>query len=195
MRLGNLLCEIGIEDLRLENQEVVLYAKHCQLDVKTNELMALAEFSEGWISMIYLNFKSYIQSGQWLSNSSDIFTLIDQVLLEPLPEQHKEFLILIGMADEFTAKQASYLWQKDNAKELIDTLSKNNAFITRNESGIYRYHHMLLQCTRQKFAEKPKDYQLEAIIGLVNGFLSRRNISVPIMPLEKPRIGKVYLLS
>ena len=34
MRLGNLLCEIGIEDLRLENQEVVLYAKHCQLDVK-----------------------------------------------------------------------------------------------------------------------------------------------------------------
>ena len=53
--------------------------------------MALAEFSEGWISMIYLNFKSYIQSGQWLSNSSDIFTLIDQVLLEPLPEQHKSF--------------------------------------------------------------------------------------------------------
>ena len=173
MRLGNLLCEIGIEDLRLENQEVVLYAKHCQLDVKTNELMALAEFSEGWISMIYLNFKSYIQSGQWLSNSSDIFTLIDQVLLEPLPEQHKEFLILIGMADEFTAKQASYLWQKDNAKELIDTLSKNNAFITRNESGIYRYHHMLLQCTRQKFAEKPKDYQLESYHRLGQWFFEQ----------------------
>ena len=159
MRLGNLLCEIGIEDLQLENQEVALYAKQCQLNVKTNELMALAELSEGWISMIYLNFKSYIQSGQWLSNSSDIFTIIEQVLLEPLPQQHKEFLILIGMADEFTVKQASYLWQKDNAKELIDTLSKNNAFITKNEGGIYRYHHMLLQCTRQKFSEKTEDYQ------------------------------------
>ena len=158
MRLGSLLYEIGIEDLRLENQEVALYAKNCQLNVKTNELMDLAELSEGWISMIYLNFKSYIQNRHWLSNSSDIFTIIEQVLLEPLPEQHKEFLILIGMADEFTVKQASYLWQKDNAKELIDTLSKNNAFITRNEGGIYRYHHMLLQCTRQKFSEKTEDY-------------------------------------
>ncbi len=161
MRLGNFLCEIGIEDLRLENQEVALYAKHCQLDVKNDDLMALAEFSEGWISMVYLNFKSYIQRGRWLSNSSDIFTLIDQVLLEPLPEQQREFLILIGMADEFTVKKASYLWQKGDAKDLIDTLSKNNAFITKNENGIYRYHHMLLQCTRQKFAEKTEEYQRE----------------------------------
>lgn len=162
MRLGNLLCEIGIEDLRLENQEVALYAKHCQLDIKTNDLMALADLSEGWISMIYLNFKSYIQSGRWLSNSSDIFTLIDQVLLEPLAEKQKEFLILIGMADEFTVKQASYLWQNGNAKDLIDSLSKNNAFITKNENGIYRYHHMLLQCTRQKFSEKTEEYQRDS---------------------------------
>lgn len=61
------------------------------------------------------------------------------------------------MADEFTVKQASYLWHKDNTKELIDSLSKNNAFITKNESGVYRYHHMLLQCTRQKFCEKTGD--------------------------------------
>ncbi|NLV16522.1 MAG: hypothetical protein GXY50_04835 [Syntrophomonadaceae bacterium] len=162
MRLGNLLCEIRVNDLRLENQEVAVYAKHCKLDVKTNELMALAELSEGWISMIYLNFKSYIQSGQWLSNSSDIFTLIDQVLLEPLPERQKEFLILIGMDDEFTLQQASFLWQSDDAKDLINTLSKNNAFITKNEHNIFRYHHMLLQCTRQKFAEKPEDYQRES---------------------------------
>lgn len=162
MRLGNLLCEIEMEDLRLENQEVALYAKHCQLNVKMNELMALADLSEGWISMIYFNFKSYIQKGQWLSNSSDIFTLIEEVLLEPLPQEHKDFLILIGMADEFTIKQASYLWQKDNTKELLDSLSKNNAFITKNENGIYRYHHMLLQSTRQKFSERSNAYQRES---------------------------------
>ncbi len=107
MRLGNLLCEIDIEDLRLNEEEVGLYAKKCQLDIKDKELKSLAEISEGWISMIYLNFKSYIHKGKWLSNSSDIFTLIDQVLLDPLPDEDREFLILIGMADEFTVKQAS----------------------------------------------------------------------------------------
>lgn len=159
MRLGNLLCEIVIEDLRLENQEVIVYAKRCQLNAKSDELLELAEFSEGWISMIYLNFKSYAQSGQWLLSSSDIFTLMEQVLLEPLPDNQKEFLILIGMADEFTIKQASWLWKSDEAKDLIEILSKNNAFITKNKYGIYRYHHMLLQCTRQKFAEKPENYR------------------------------------
>ena len=102
MRLGNLLCEIDINDLRLESKEVAAYASNCRLDAKADELEVLADLSEGWISMIYLNFKSHVQSGRWLSSSSDIFTLIDQVLLLPLPERQKEFLILIGMADEFT---------------------------------------------------------------------------------------------
>ena len=66
------------------------------------------------------------------------------------------------MTDEFTIKQASYLWQNNDGKDLIEDLSKNNAFITKNENGIYRYHHMLLQSTRQKFAEKSEDYQRDS---------------------------------
>lgn len=161
MRLGNLLCEIGTDDLRLERQELAVYARHCELEVSAEELGVLAVLCEGWISMVYLNFKSYAQNGCWLSSSSDIYTLIDQVLLEPLPERQREFLILIGMADEFTFKQAAYLWSHADAPDLLDSLSKNNAFITKNENGIYRYHHMLRRCTRQKFAEKPEPYRRE----------------------------------
>jgi LuxR family maltose regulon positive regulatory protein len=65
------------------------------------------------------------------------------------------------MTDEFTAKQAAYLWRHSDADDLLGSLSRNNAFITRNENGIYRYHHMLRQCTRHKFAEKPEAYQQE----------------------------------
>ena len=166
MRFGNLLCEIGTEDLRLTEQEVLLYAQRCRLKALDDKLKTLAELSEGWISMIYLNFKSYAQSGRWLSSSSDIYTLIDQVLLEPLPIRQKEFLILIGMTDEFTEPQAAYLWQKEDAASLLNSLSKNNAFITKSENDIYRYHHMLSQCVRQKFTEKPKEYQKEIFYRL-----------------------------
>lgn len=161
MRLGNLLCEIIADDLRLQRQELAVYARHCQLEVSVEELGVLAVLSEGWISMVYLNFKSYARNGRWLSSSSDIYTLIDQVLLEPLPERQREFLILIGMTDEFTSKQAAYLWSHADAPDLLNYLSKNNAFITKNENGIYRYHHMLRRCTRQKFAEKPEHYRRE----------------------------------
>ena len=161
MRLGNLLGEITADDLRLSQQELAIYAKRCGLEPSAEEINVLATLTEGWISMVYLNFKAYAQNGCWLSSSADIFTLIDQVLLEPLPERQREFLILIGIADEFTADQATYLWQHPDAVKLLTSLSKNNAFITRNENAIYRYHHMLRQCARYKFTEKPEAYQRE----------------------------------
>lgn len=161
MRLGNLLGEITADDLRLSQQELAVYAKRCGLEPSAEEINVLATLTEGWISMIYLNFKAYAQKGCWLSSSADIFTLIDQVLLNPLPERQREFLVLIGMADEFTADQAAYLWQHPDTVKLLSALSKNNAFITRNENGIYRCHHMLRHCTRQKFAEKPETWQRE----------------------------------
>ncbi len=161
MRLGHLLGEITAEDLRLSRQELAVYARLCELEVSAQEIDDLAALSEGWISMVYLNFKAYARNGAWLSSSADIFTLIDQVLLEPLPERQREFLIRIGMADEFTSEQAAWLWRHEDAAAILESLSQNNAFITRNENGIYRYHHMLRQCTRHKFAEKPEAYQQE----------------------------------
>ncbi len=161
MRLGNLLCEITVEDLRLKDQELHAYAKYCEIKADKEEIQELSELCEGWISMIYLNFKSYVQNGTWLSNTEDIFTLINRILLDPLPEKSREFLILCGMTEEFTKNQAIYLWKNEEAIKLLESLTKNNAFITKNDSGIYRYHHMLQQCTRQKFSEKPEDYRKE----------------------------------
>ncbi|MEA4893369.1 MAG: LuxR C-terminal-related transcriptional regulator [Peptococcaceae bacterium] len=161
MRLGHLLGEITVDDLRLSRQELAVYARFCRLEISAREIDDLAALSEGWISMVYLNFKAYARNGSWLSSSADIFTLIDQVLLDPLPERLREFLIRIGMTDEFTAEQAAWLWRLPDAAAILESLSKNNAFITRNENGIYRYHHMLRQCARHKFVEKPAAYQQE----------------------------------
>lgn len=173
MSLGNRLCEITIEDLRLNRQEIETYSKQCNLEIPDKDIKNLADLCEGWISMIYLNFKAYAQHGSWLSNSDDIFTLIYQVLLEPLTEREREFLIMIGITDEFTATQASYLWRGSDAADLLKRLSRNNAFITKNEAGIYRYHHMLQKCTRQEFAKKPEKYQRESYSNLGKWYCAR----------------------
>ena len=102
MLLGNSLCEIMAEDLRLNYQELKIYAGQCGIDATEESLKILSDMCEGWISMIYLNFKAYAHHRNWLSNSEDIYTIIYQVLLEPLTEREHEFLIMIGMTDEFT---------------------------------------------------------------------------------------------
>lgn len=174
MRMGASLGEITADDLRLHENEVAQYAKRCGLAADQRDIAALAAASEGWISMVYLNFKAYAQTGVWISGSADIFNLIDQILLTPLSERQQEFLILIGITDGFTAEEAAWLWQQPDTEELLESLSQSNAFITRNENGVYRYHHMLRQCVRQKFSLLSAGRQAAAYTRLGDWYLSRQ---------------------
>ncbi|RGU91671.1 hypothetical protein DWW31_13735 [Clostridium sp. AF15-17LB] len=174
MRMGASLGEITADDLRLHENEVAQYAKRCGLAADQRDIAALAAASEGWISMVYLNFKAYAQTGVWISGSADIFNLIDQILLTPLSERQQEFLILIGITDGFTAEEAAWLWQQPDTEELLESLSQSNAFITRNENGVYRYHHMLRQCVRQKFSLLSACRQAAAYTRLGDWYLSRQ---------------------
>lgn len=174
MRMGSGLGELSADDLRLSESEVAQYARRCGLSADEGDIAALAADSEGWISMVYLNFKAYAQSGGWISRSTDIYNLIDQILLAPLSKRQQEFLILIGITDGFTKEEAAYLWQQHDTEELLQSLSQSNAFITRNENGVYRYHHMLRQCTRQKFSQLPIARQSAAYVRLGDWYLSQQ---------------------
>ena len=178
MKLGHLLGEISAYDLRLNTKELHEYAKRCGLKASDEELDTLATLSEGWFSIVYLNFKSYEKNGKWLSGSTDIFSLINEVLLEPLSEEEREFLILLGISNEFTKEQAAYLWETDNvntdSEELLNSLSRNNAFITKTDN-LYRYHHMLQQCTRYFFSKKTPEYQQKSYTRLGDWYLEQED--------------------
>lgn len=117
--------------------------------------------SEGWISMIYLHFRRYSQSGAWRFDTKDIFRLMEQVMLESLPVRHRKFLVENSAADMFTRVQASYVWGEDDAAELLDHVVSRNAFIKMNENGFYRYHHMLLHVARARFEELPERERID----------------------------------
>ncbi|MGB4609103.1 MAG: LuxR C-terminal-related transcriptional regulator [Saccharofermentanales bacterium] len=178
MKLGHLLCEISAYDLSLNTKELYEYAERCEVEASVQELDELATLSEGWFSIIYLNFKSYKKNGKWLSGSTDIFSLINEVLLEPLSEEEREFLILMGISNEFSEEQAAYMWAESgiggDSEELLNSLSRNNAFITKTDN-IYRYHHMLRQCTRYYFSQKPLSYQQKSYTRLGDWYLEQED--------------------
>lgn len=178
MELGHLLFEISVYDLRLNTKELHEYAKYCEIKASPEELDELAISSEGWFSIVYLNFKSYEKNKKWLSSSSDIFSLINQVLLEPLSKEERDFLILMGISNEFTKEQAAYLWlgsgNDSNSEKLLNSLSKNNAFITRSDN-LYRYHHMLRQCARYFFSQKSPEYQKKCYTHLGDWFVKQED--------------------
>ena len=174
MELGHMLCEISAYDLSLNANELYEYAEKCEVEASLPELDELARSSEGWFSIIYLNFKSYEKNGKWLSGSADIISLIDEVLLKPLSEEERDFLILMGISNEFSRRQAAYIWTGSNSEELLDFLSENNAFISRT-GMFYRYHHMLRQCVRHHFSQKPLEYQQQIYTRLGDWYMEQED--------------------
>lgn len=178
MKLGHLLEEITAYDLGLNRDELADYAAQCGVQASDQELDELATTSEGWFSIIYLNFKYYVRNRKWLSGSSDIFSLIKQVLLDPLSQEERDFLVLLGISDVFTREQAAYLWNAlgsgGESEDLLNTLTKNNAFITKT-NHLYRCHHMLQQCTHYYFSKKPPEYQQSIYTCLGNWYMDQED--------------------
>ena len=152
LRLGSGLLTIGAADLRLRPEEICRYAACCRLPMTLSQAQALFAVSEGWRAMLYLMFRAYCQTGVWQPDSRSADTLIEQVMLDPLDERRRLFLLKNCLTEEFTAEQACFVWQEADGEALLHDLTHNNAFITTGDAGVYRCHHMLRMLLRRKFA-------------------------------------------
>ena len=152
LRLGSGLLTIGAADLRLRPEEICRYAACCRLPMTLSQAQALFAVSEGWRAMLYLMFRAYCQTGVWQLDSRSADTLIEQVMLDPLDERRRLFLLKNCLTEEFTAEQACFVWQEADGEALLHDLTHNNAFITTGDAGVYRCHHMLRMLLRRKFA-------------------------------------------
>ena len=166
MKLGRMLLNISRESLQLNEEEVYAYAKNCGLSVQEKDTKDLAQFSGGWISLIYLIFCIYAKSGKWQFDTMDINSLIKDVMLDPLSDEEQKFLIKMSITSDFTEEEAAYLWNKKDSPDLLEKLSKKNAFITCDTNGVYRYHNLLKQNTIKLFHELQEEEQKEAWIRL-----------------------------
>ena len=72
LRLGSGLLEIVADDLRLTQPELELYAARCGLSLPQAQARTLCAVSEGWIAMIYLCFRAYVQTHEWRFDTHNI---------------------------------------------------------------------------------------------------------------------------
>ena len=64
-------------------------------------------------------------------------------MIAPLPAKQREFLTVMGLADEFTAEMARFITGDEEAEQILFKLTKQNAFVKRLSDGVtYRFHHM-----------------------------------------------------
>ena len=164
VRLGGKVYQIGTEQLRLNYTELAIYAHRCGTELSDAQVEALLYSSEGWFSAVYLNLRTLSERGVLPDLDSDIYTMFTAAMIDPLPEEQREFLAVMGLADEFTVEMARFVTENDGAEGILSVLTAQNAFVKRLPDGVtYRFHHMMKACAERTFLtlheEKRKDYR------------------------------------
>ena len=160
VRLGGRFYGIGTEELRLNQTELSVYAHRCGTELTEAQIEDLLYSSEGWFSAIYLNLRAFSEQGVLPGRNSDIYTMFTAALIDPLPERQREFLAVMGLADEFTVEMARFVTEMPDAEDLLRTLTEQNAFAKRLPDGeTFRFHHMMKECAERTFQVLPKEKQ------------------------------------
>lgn len=162
VRLGSRLYQIGVEQLRLNYTELAVYARRCGTPLTDTQTEELLYFSEGWFSAVYLNLKTLSEQGALPDRSSDIYALFTAAMLDPLHEETREFLAVMGLTDEFTVEMARTVSGRADAETLLTSLTEQNAFVTKLPDGkSFRFHHMMKECAERTFLTLPAERQAE----------------------------------
>ena len=160
VRLGGRLCQLGTAELRLNHTELAVYAHRCGTALSEKEISSLLYASEGWFSAIYLHLRTLAERGALPDRKSDIYTMFTAAMIAPLPADAREFLAVMGLADEFTIEMARFITENPHTEEVLTTLTEQNAFVKRlPDGGTYRFHHMMKECAERTFHTLPPEQQ------------------------------------
>ena len=160
VRLGGKVYQIGTAQLRLNHTELAVYTKRCGTVLSDEQIDTLLYYSEGWFSAVYLNLRMFSEHGVLPDPNSDISSIFTAAMIDPLPEKQREFLAVMGLADEFTVEMAQFVMADAHAEDLLAALTGQNAFVKRLPDGAtYRFHHMMKECAKRTFHTLPPEKQ------------------------------------
>ena len=160
VRLGGKVYQIGTAQLRLNYTELTVYTKRCGTELSDEQIETLLYYSEGWFSAVYLNLRMFSEHGVLPDRNSDISSIFTAAMIDPLSEKQREFLAVMGLADEFTVEMAQFVMADEHAEDLLAALTAQNAFVKRLPDGVtYRFHNMMKECALHTFMSMPQERQ------------------------------------
>ena len=140
---------IDKNSFELTQDEIAEYYRLCGIRLKTNEAAALYEYTEGWISALYLSMLSFLREGR-VEQQASLQDLIEKVVYRQCPAEVKEFLLTLCIFDSFSLVQAQAMWSTEKVETALNYLMANNAFIKYDSySQTYHMHNILTGYLRE----------------------------------------------
>ncbi|MDQ5834780.1 MAG: LuxR C-terminal-related transcriptional regulator, partial [Actinomycetota bacterium] len=165
-RAHGLVHEIGVPDLRLDEQEAMLLLEAAGVELDADALSELTERTEGWPAGLYLAALS-MQAGAPRAASAAGFTGGDRFvseyfrfeLLSRLPPAEAEFLKYTSVLDRMCGGLCDAVLETTRSAHTLETLERSNCFVVPldRRGEWYRYHHLFGQLLRTELERSEPD--------------------------------------
>ena len=162
--------EVGVADLRLDEQQAALLLGAAGVSLDARELSDLTEQTEGWPAGLYLAALS-MQTGAAGPRADAGFSGDDQFvsdyfrveLLSRLPAADATFLKHTSVLERMSGALCDAVLQTTGSADTLDALERANGFVVRldRRREWYRYHHLFGQLLRNELERSEPDLPAE----------------------------------
>ena len=158
--------EVGVSDLRLDEQEAGLLLEAVDVQLDASQLSELTERTEGWPAGLYLAALS-LQTGASQSASVEVLAGNDRFvseyfrleLLSRLPPDEARFLTYTSVLDRMCGGLCDAVLETTGSSEMLARLGGTNGFVVPlDRTGEwYRYHHLFGELLRDELQRSEPD--------------------------------------
>lgn len=161
--------------LELPPVEIAKYYQKCGIRLKQEEINILYDYTEGWISALYLCLLEFLQEGR-LEKTATLQELLAKAVFQPLSGELKDFLLHICLFDHFSLPQVQAMWPKGNAAVLLKQLMAQNAFIQFDTRlRVYHMHNIFTGYLRELCAGLKDEARRKTWQAAGNWYVSEKN--------------------
>jgi LuxR family maltose regulon positive regulatory protein len=167
LRARGQLTELRAVDLRFTPAEAAEFLNQMMgLNLSEGEIDALEARTEGWIAGLQLaalsmqgckDSTSFIQA--FTGSHRFVLDYLAEEVLQSQSERVRNFLLQTSILDRFCAALCNAVTERQDGKEMLDNLERNNLFIIPldDQRQWYRYHRLFADVLQSHFFEAQPD--------------------------------------
>lgn len=167
---------IGANVLALRSNEIKEYFKLMEFMPNDDNLNMINNYTNGWISAVYLILLG-LKQGFFINENSNINQLVEVNFFNTLDKSTQQTLLYLSILDSFSLRQATYILEQENLFLILDMLLEQNAFTEFDiKTNIYKFHNVLLDFLRRKVENCNMDLS-NVLYRAGQWYFDQRNIS------------------
>lgn len=151
--LGRKINYLSKADFELSRTEIAEYYKQCGIKLEEEEAEFLNQYTEGWMSALYLQILSYVKSNSF-EHTVSIDKLVSKAIWENLNCREQDFLVSMSIFSDFSMRQAAVMSQNIISEREREQLLENNGFIKYDSKSRKYYIHSILKYFLENEFEK-----------------------------------------